>query len=173
MERPRSAARRVSLAETGCSRGNLASTDARACGRSRWSNSLQRHYQRPRHARAPRWDTLPSGWTVRTTILDERLACRTDLMFDQGLAEEVRTSLRNGSKARGSPRHARWATRRYSRLDAGWSDDARRVEHAAPAATCDGSGPGFAETTGCNYSTPVASHGPRTPSTTPCGYGGT
>lgn len=60
---------------------------------------------------APRWDTVIVGLDCQTTILDERLARRTDLMFDQGLVEEVRTLLRNGLRE-GSPRHARWATRR-------------------------------------------------------------
>lgn len=50
---------------------------------------------------APRWDTVIVGLDCQTTILDERLARRTDLMFDQGLVEEVRTLLRNGLREGG------------------------------------------------------------------------
>ena len=38
---------------------------------------------------APRWDTAIIGLDWDTTILDERLAARTDLMFDRGLVAEV------------------------------------------------------------------------------------
>ena len=38
---------------------------------------------------APRWDTVIVGLDWDTTILDERLAQRTDAMFDAGLVEEV------------------------------------------------------------------------------------
>ncbi|MFY2858881.1 tRNA (adenosine(37)-N6)-dimethylallyltransferase MiaA [Mycobacterium sp. THU-M104] len=44
----------------------------------------------------PRWDTVIIGLDCDTTLLDERLALRTDAMFDQGLVEEVRTLLRAG-----------------------------------------------------------------------------
>ncbi len=45
---------------------------------------------------APRWDTSIIGLDCETTILDERLARRTDEMFDRGLVEEVRALLRVG-----------------------------------------------------------------------------
>ncbi len=45
---------------------------------------------------APRWDCVIIGLDCDTTVLDERLARRTDAMFDQGLVEEVRTLLRAG-----------------------------------------------------------------------------
>ena len=45
---------------------------------------------------APRWDTAIVGLDCDTTILDERLARRTDTMFDQGLVDEVRALLREG-----------------------------------------------------------------------------
>ena len=45
---------------------------------------------------APRWDTMIIGLDWETTTLDERLAQRTDLMFEGGLVDEVRTLLRGG-----------------------------------------------------------------------------
>jgi tRNA dimethylallyltransferase len=45
---------------------------------------------------APRWDTVIVGLDCDTTILAERLARRTDLMFDQGLVDEVRALLHEG-----------------------------------------------------------------------------
>ena len=45
---------------------------------------------------APRWDTVIVGLDCDTTILDERLARRTDTMFDQGLVDEVRALLKQG-----------------------------------------------------------------------------
>lgn len=45
---------------------------------------------------APRWDTAIVGLDCDAAILDERLARRTDTMFDQGLVEEVRALLRAG-----------------------------------------------------------------------------
>jgi tRNA dimethylallyltransferase len=44
----------------------------------------------------PRWDTAIVGLDCDTTILDERLARRTDTMFEQGLVDEVRTLLLGG-----------------------------------------------------------------------------
>jgi tRNA dimethylallyltransferase len=45
---------------------------------------------------APRWDTAIVGLDCDTTILDERLARRTDAMFEHGLVEEVRALLGEG-----------------------------------------------------------------------------
>ncbi|OBF58675.1 tRNA (adenosine(37)-N6)-dimethylallyltransferase MiaA [Mycobacterium sp. 852002-50816_SCH5313054-b] len=45
---------------------------------------------------APRWDTVIIGLDCDTTVLDERLARRTDAMFDQGLVDEVRGLLGDG-----------------------------------------------------------------------------
>jgi tRNA dimethylallyltransferase len=42
---------------------------------------------------APRWDTVIIGLDWPTSILDERLAQRTDAMFDAGLVGEVRALL--------------------------------------------------------------------------------
>jgi tRNA dimethylallyltransferase len=44
----------------------------------------------------PRWGTAIVGLDCDTTILDERLARRTDTMFDQGLVDEVLALLREG-----------------------------------------------------------------------------
>ncbi|AGL28174.1 tRNA delta(2)-isopentenylpyrophosphate transferase [Mycobacterium tuberculosis CAS/NITR204] len=127
---------------------------------------------------APRWDTVIVGLDCQTTILDERLARRTDLMFDQGLVEEVRTLLRNGLREGVTASRALGYAQVIAALDAGAGADMMRAARSAylgPAATCDGSGPGFAETTGCTGSTPVwpAHRTAHDWSTTPCGYGGT
>ncbi len=45
---------------------------------------------------APRWDALIVGLDWDTAVLDERLAARTDTMFDDGLVDEVRTLLNCG-----------------------------------------------------------------------------
>jgi tRNA dimethylallyltransferase len=45
---------------------------------------------------APRWDTVIVGLDCDTTLLDERLARRTDAMFDRGLVDEVLGLLREG-----------------------------------------------------------------------------
>lgn len=45
---------------------------------------------------AARWDTVIVGLDCDTTFLDERLARRTDAMFDQGLVDEVRRLLGEG-----------------------------------------------------------------------------
>ncbi len=44
----------------------------------------------------PRWDTVIVGLDCDTTSLDERLALRTDAMFDQGLVDEVSALLDEG-----------------------------------------------------------------------------
>jgi len=45
---------------------------------------------------APRWDTAIIGLDCETSILDERLARRTDAMFAQGLVGEVQTLIGEG-----------------------------------------------------------------------------
>ena len=106
---------------------------------------------------APRWDTAIVGLDCDTTILDERLARRTDAMFEAGLVDEVRAllgeglrdgryrvtraGLRAGDRGPGCRRRPRTAR------------DARSRRSWAPAATCDGSGRGFAATTGSAGST--------------------
>jgi tRNA dimethylallyltransferase len=44
----------------------------------------------------PRWDTVIIGLDCDTGLLDERLAARTDTMFDRGLVTEVATLLATG-----------------------------------------------------------------------------
>jgi tRNA dimethylallyltransferase len=44
----------------------------------------------------PRWGTVIIGLDCDTTVLDERLARRTDIMFEQGLVDEVRALLLGG-----------------------------------------------------------------------------
>ncbi|OBF83935.1 tRNA (adenosine(37)-N6)-dimethylallyltransferase MiaA [Mycobacterium sp. 852002-51163_SCH5372311] len=44
----------------------------------------------------PRWDTAIVGLDCDTAILDERLAHRTEMMFERGLVREVRALLRQG-----------------------------------------------------------------------------
>jgi tRNA dimethylallyltransferase len=45
---------------------------------------------------APRWDTAIVGLDWDTAVLDDRLALRTDTMFDVGLVDEVRSLLDRG-----------------------------------------------------------------------------
>ncbi|OBA94304.1 tRNA (adenosine(37)-N6)-dimethylallyltransferase MiaA [Mycobacteriaceae bacterium 1482268.1] len=45
---------------------------------------------------APRWDTVIAGLDWQTSILDKRLALRTEKMFADGLVDEVRTLLGRG-----------------------------------------------------------------------------
>jgi tRNA dimethylallyltransferase len=45
---------------------------------------------------APRWNAMIVGLDWDTAILDERLAARTDVMFDDGLVDEVHTLLDQG-----------------------------------------------------------------------------
>ncbi|MGH3532347.1 MAG: tRNA (adenosine(37)-N6)-dimethylallyltransferase MiaA, partial [Mycobacterium sp.] len=44
----------------------------------------------------PRWDTVIIGLDCGTELLDERLARRTEAMFDYGLVDEVTVLLRHG-----------------------------------------------------------------------------
>ncbi len=44
----------------------------------------------------PRWSTVIIGLDWETTSLDERLRLRTDMMFDDGLVDEVRTLMAGG-----------------------------------------------------------------------------
>ena len=75
---------------------------------------------------APRWDTLIVGLDWETAILDERLAARTDAMFDGGLVDEVRAlrdaGLRDGVTASRALGYAQV----LAALDAGADDDGLR-----------------------------------------------
>ncbi|CML89375.1 tRNA delta(2)-isopentenylpyrophosphate transferase [Mycobacterium tuberculosis] len=128
---------------------------------------------------APRWDTVIVGLDCQTTILDERLARRTDLMFDQGLVEEVRTLLRNGLREGVTASRALGYAQVIAALDAGAGADmmraAREQTYLGTRRYVRRQRSGFAETTGCTGSTPVwpAHRTAHDWSTTPCGYGGT
>ncbi len=107
---------------------------------------------------APRWGTVIIGLDCETTILDERLARRTELMFAEGLVEEVRTLLGRGLRdgvtasralgyaqvlaaldAGGTPQLLREAqeqtfigTRRYVRRQRSWFRRDHRVQWIDP-----------------------------------------
>jgi tRNA dimethylallyltransferase len=68
---------------------------------------------------APRWDTVIVGLDCDTTILDERLARRTDTMFDQGLVDEVRALLKRGLRDGVTASHALGYAQVLAALDAG------------------------------------------------------
>jgi tRNA dimethylallyltransferase len=110
------------------------------------------------HIGAPRWDTAIIGLDCDTTVLDERLARRTDAMFDQGLVDEVRGLLSEGLRdgvtasralgyaqvvaaldAGGNPEDLREAreqtyvgTRRYVRRQRSWFRRDHRVHWLDP-----------------------------------------
>ena len=75
---------------------------------------------------APRWDTLIVGLDWETTILDERLAARTDAMFDGGLVDEVRALLDAGLRDGATASRALGYAQVLAALDAGADDDRLR-----------------------------------------------
>ena len=70
---------------------------------------------------APRWDSVILGLDCDTTVLDERLARRTDTMFDQGLVDEVRALLRDGLREGVTASRALGYAQVLAALDAGGS----------------------------------------------------
>jgi tRNA dimethylallyltransferase len=68
---------------------------------------------------APRWDTAIVGLDCDTAILDERLARRTDLMFDQGLVGEVTALLDGGLREGVTAARALGYAQVIAALDAG------------------------------------------------------
>jgi tRNA dimethylallyltransferase len=78
---------------------------------------------------APRWDTVIVGLDCETTILDERLARRTDQMFENGLVEEVRALSGQGLRDGVTASRALGYAQVLAALDAGGGahllDDAR------------------------------------------------
>ncbi len=82
----------------------------------------------PRIGAAPRWDALIVGLDWETTILDERLRCRTDTMFDAGLVEEVRTLIGAGLRDGVTAARALGYAQVLAALDAGGGD--RRIREA-------------------------------------------
>jgi tRNA dimethylallyltransferase len=67
----------------------------------------------------PRWGTIIVGLDCDTSFLDERLARRTDTMFDQGLVEEVHTLLRAGLRTGVTASRALGYAQVLAALDAG------------------------------------------------------
>ena len=76
---------------------------------------------------APRWDTLIVGLDWETTILDERVAARTDAMFDGGLVDEVRALLDAGLRDGTTASRALGYAQVLAAIDAG-ADDYRLRE---------------------------------------------
>jgi tRNA dimethylallyltransferase len=74
----------------------------------------------------PRWDTVIVGLDCDTTILDERLARRTDAMFDQGLVDEVRALLSEGLRDGVTASRALGYAQVLAALDAGGGPDELR-----------------------------------------------
>jgi tRNA dimethylallyltransferase len=74
----------------------------------------------------PRWDTVIVGLDCDTTILDERLARRTDTMFDQGLVDEVRALLSEGLRDGVTASRALGYAQVLTALDAGGGPDELR-----------------------------------------------
>jgi len=75
---------------------------------------------------AARWDTVIVGLDCDTTILDERLARRTELMFDTGLVEEVRVLLGRGLRDGVTASRALGYAQVIAALDAGAGPDQMR-----------------------------------------------
>ncbi len=75
---------------------------------------------------APRWDTAIVGLDCDTTILDQRLARRTDAMFDQGLVDEVRGLLAEGLRDGVTASRALGYAQVLAALDAGAGPDQLR-----------------------------------------------
>ncbi|HTX95886.1 MAG TPA: tRNA (adenosine(37)-N6)-dimethylallyltransferase MiaA [Mycobacterium sp.] len=74
----------------------------------------------------PRWDTAIVGLDCETTFLDERLARRTDAMFEQGLVEEVSGLLSEGLRDGVTASRALGYAQVIAALDAGGGPDALR-----------------------------------------------
>jgi tRNA dimethylallyltransferase len=72
----------------------------------------------------PRWDTAIIGLDCDTGLLDERLARRTDRMFDRGLVDEVATLLGRGLRDGVTASRALGYTQVIAALDAGGGDQA-------------------------------------------------
>lgn len=76
---------------------------------------------------APRWDTAIVGLDCETTILDDRLARRTDAMFDQGLVGEVIGLLERGLRDGVTASRALGYAQVLAALDAGGGDEQMRA----------------------------------------------
>ncbi|MGA8548580.1 MAG: tRNA (adenosine(37)-N6)-dimethylallyltransferase MiaA [Mycobacterium sp.] len=74
----------------------------------------------------PRWDTVIIGLDCGTELLDERLARRTDTMFDDGLVDEVVSLLDRGLRNGVTASRALGYAQVIADLDAGGNGDAAR-----------------------------------------------
>ncbi|SBS79225.1 tRNA dimethylallyltransferase [uncultured Mycobacterium sp.] len=72
---------------------------------------------------SPRWDTLIIGLDWPTSLLDERLAQRTDAMFDAGLVGEVRALLDCGLRQGVTAARALGYAQVIAALDAGGTEE--------------------------------------------------
>lgn len=68
----------------------------------------------------PRWDTVILGVDRETGELDDRIARRTDTMFDRGLVDEVRTLAENGLRDGVTARRAIGYAQVLEYLDGGY-----------------------------------------------------
>ncbi|OBI40548.1 tRNA (adenosine(37)-N6)-dimethylallyltransferase MiaA [Mycobacterium kyorinense] len=75
---------------------------------------------------APRWDTVIIGLDCDTGVLDERLARRTDTMFDSGLVEEVIALLGDGLRDGVTASRALGYAQVIADLEAGGNGDGAR-----------------------------------------------
>jgi tRNA dimethylallyltransferase len=78
---------------------------------------------------APRWDTVIVGLDWDTTVLDERLAQRTDAMFDAGLVDEVSSLLDCGLRAGVTAARALGYAQVIAALDAGGTTEQLAEAH--------------------------------------------
>lgn len=76
---------------------------------------------------APRWDTAIVGLDCDTALLDERLARRTESMFDQGLVGEVIALLDRGLRDGVTASRALGYAQVLTALDAGGGDEQIRA----------------------------------------------
>jgi tRNA dimethylallyltransferase len=74
----------------------------------------------------PRWDTVIVGLDCDTELLDQRLAGRTDAMFDDGLVDEVTGLLECGLRDGVTAARALGYAQVITDLDAGGNGDAAR-----------------------------------------------
>jgi len=75
---------------------------------------------------APRWDTAIVGLDRATELLDERLARRTDMMFEHGLVDEVIALLGQGLREGVTASRALGYAQVIADLDAGGNGDGAR-----------------------------------------------
>lgn len=76
----------------------------------------------------PRWDTVIVGLDCDTTILEQRLARRTELMFERGLVDEVRALLRTGLRDGITASRALGYAQVIAALDSGREADLRDAQ---------------------------------------------